>query len=152
MSSLYYCVNSEVGKGIEPHPTDEYHSVFFLTTFRLMERPLSQTQSCRWEMSGSQVLSHSLLILYQILSEMSSFFFTSSLFYCAFFSLAHSPQISSYFSYFSFGREGGEVVPGVKVCSRAHYYVGSSARFPTYTLSLLFYIGGRESFWFWVGD
>jgi len=39
--------DSEVGKGIEPHPTDEYHSVFFLTTFRLMERPLSQTQSCR---------------------------------------------------------------------------------------------------------
>ena len=47
LSRVYYCVHSEVGKGIEPHPTDEYHSVFFLTTFRLMERPLSQTQSCR---------------------------------------------------------------------------------------------------------
>ena len=45
------------------------------------------------------------------------------------------------------GGEGGEVVPiKVKVCTRAHNIVGSSARFPTYTLSLLFYIGGRESF------
>ena len=44
------------------------------------------------------------------------------------------------------GGERGEVVPGVKVCTRAHNIVGSSARFPTYTLSLLFYIGGRESF------
>jgi len=43
--------------------------------------------------------------------------------------------------------ERGEVVPiKVKVCTRAHNIVGSSARFPTYTLSLLFYIGGRESF------
>ena len=42
--------------------------------------------------------------------------------------------------------ERGEVVPGVKVCTRAHNIVGSLARFPTYTLSLLFYIGGRESF------
>jgi len=42
MSRVYYCVNSEVGKGIEPHPTNEYHSVFFLTTLRLMERPLSR--------------------------------------------------------------------------------------------------------------
>jgi hypothetical protein len=39
--------DSVIGKGIEPHPTDEYHSVFFLTTLRLMERPLSLTQPCR---------------------------------------------------------------------------------------------------------
>ena len=45
------------------------------------------------------------------------------------------------------GGEGGEVVPiKVKVCTRAHKIAGSSTRFPTYTLSLLFYIGGRE--WF----
>ena len=49
--------DSEVGKGIEPHPTDEYHSVFFLTALRLMERPLSLTQPCRRELSGSQSLS-----------------------------------------------------------------------------------------------
>jgi len=43
-----------IGKGIEPHPTDENEtwscpkrSTFFLTTLRLMERPLSLTQPCR---------------------------------------------------------------------------------------------------------
>ena len=51
MSSLYYCVDSVIGKGIEPHPTDEFHTEFFLTTLRLMERPLSLTQPCRRELS-----------------------------------------------------------------------------------------------------
>jgi len=37
-----------IGKGIEPHPTDGYQQVYpFLTTLRLMERPLSLTQPCR---------------------------------------------------------------------------------------------------------
>jgi len=43
-----------IGKGIEPHPTDENEtwscpkrSTFFLTTLRLMERPLSRHLSCR---------------------------------------------------------------------------------------------------------
>ena len=29
---IYYCVNSVIGKGIEPHPTNGYHSVSFLST------------------------------------------------------------------------------------------------------------------------
>jgi len=36
-----------IGKGIEPHPTDGYHSVSFLTTLKLMERPLFRHLSCR---------------------------------------------------------------------------------------------------------
>ena len=158
-------------------------------------------------MSGSQVLSHSLLILYQNWLQKSSFFFgicnlfvkdkchgggsllfsyprlpsqgkhfhepggihlilpSSSTYIiprlvakCQVYSTLHHYSIVLFpFSTFTTNFqllsatsvlvERGEVVPiKVKVCTRAHNIVGSSARFPTYTLSLLFYIGGRESF------
>ena len=77
LSSLYYIAFWFGGRERNRTPPNwwiprVYHrSVFFLTTFRLMERPLSQTQSCRWEMRGSQVLSHSLLILYHYWQQMS---------------------------------------------------------------------------------
>ena len=40
--SSFFTINSLIGKGIEPHPTDGYHSVSFLTTLRLMLRTLSR--------------------------------------------------------------------------------------------------------------
>jgi hypothetical protein len=42
---LFSAINLLIGKGIEPHPTDGHKT--FLTTLRLMERPLSLTQPCR---------------------------------------------------------------------------------------------------------
>ena len=47
-------INLLIGKGIEPHPTDGHKT--FLTTLRLMERPLSLTQPCREKWGGSQLL------------------------------------------------------------------------------------------------
>jgi hypothetical protein len=42
---FFSAINLLIGKGIEPHPTDGHKT--FLTTLRLMERPLSLTQPCR---------------------------------------------------------------------------------------------------------
>ena len=55
-----------IGKGIEPHPTDGYHSVSFLTTLRLMERPLSRHLVMPWVMRGVRnSFPHSLLTIIQ---------------------------------------------------------------------------------------
>ena len=87
-------------------------SLFILRKVNSISESLARNSTgCSGKPRIIRFLSHSLLILYQILSEMSSFFFTSSFFYCAFSPLAHSPQISSYFSYFSFGREGERWCP-----------------------------------------
>ena len=72
---FYSAINLLIGKGIEPHPTDGYHSVSFLTTLRLMERPLSLTQPCREEWGGSQLLPPlSTYIISNLISNVKFFY------------------------------------------------------------------------------
>ena len=70
-----------IGKGIEPHPTDGYHSVSFLTTLKLMERPLFRHLSCRVDQVGSQVLSQPNITIISKLDKNVKFFSILFLFY-----------------------------------------------------------------------
>jgi len=72
------CVNSVIGKGIEPHPTDGHYNLSIdIETHDAFT--ISDTLSCRSSEAGFAISPHSLPILYQILSVLSSFiwsFFT----------------------------------------------------------------------------
>ena len=91
------CDNSVIGKGIEPHPTNghtqnnlsidiETHDAF----------TISDTLSCRSSEAGFAISPHSLPILYQNLSIMSSFFS----FYFNFF-ITLSSLLFNFFQYAS---------------------------------------------------
>ena len=66
----------EIGKGIEPHPTNGYHSVSFLSTFEGVMRSLPLTTlSCRSSEAGFAISLHSLPILSHITDSLSSLFY-----------------------------------------------------------------------------
>ena len=66
------CVNSVIGKGIEPHPTNGHYNLSIdIETHDAFT--ISDTLSCRSSEAGFAISPHSLPILYQILSVLSSF-------------------------------------------------------------------------------